>query len=322
MSTKATAVRRRTENRKNPVSREELQARTREVLSHEIGFIPHPGFRELDTDRCWRKELIETPVDAPVTAESPGLRGRVSMPAHLERMCEAPLLSQAEERDLFCRMNYLKYRANSIRATLNSNRPSIRKLDEIEQLLARADQVRNRIVNSNTRLIVSIVKKFVDETNPFDDLLSEGIACLLRAVDKFDFDRGFRFSTYATLAVRREIFRWIQRVQRDRTRFTTGASEVLDQQVDAARLESRTDSALKKLHRDMARMLSRLDAREQFIMKARYGFLDLGTKPTFARLGERLGVSKERVRQLELRALNKLRDLADELRLVDPGRLV
>jgi RNA polymerase primary sigma factor len=305
---------------KTPLLREELKTRTREVLTREIGFISNPCFRELDADGCWREELAAARVDEPAAVESGG--GRVAMPAHLEQMCSASLLTPQEEREFFCRMNYLKYRANSIRSTLNSRRPSVRKLDEIDALLSRANQLRNRIVTANTRLVVSIVKKFSDEMNPFDDLLSEGIACLLKAVEKFDFDRGFRFSTYATMAIRREVFRLIKRSHRDRTRFTSGTSEVLDRQVQADIPDGRTESALMQIHRNMSRLLSRLDEREQFILKARHGFIDIGMKPTFAKLGERLGISKERVRQLELRAMNKLRDLVDELRLVELGGLV
>lgn len=298
--------------------RQQPKARTREVLSHEIGFIPNPCFREFDVDELWRKELAASESAVVVKAQS----GRSLLPAHLERMCSAPLLSPPEERDLFCRMNYLKYRANAIRSTLNDKRPSVRKLDEIKQLLDKANELRNRIVHANTRLVVSIVKAFASDSNPFDDLLSEGIACMLKAAEKFDFDRGFRFSTYATMAVRREVFRSINRSHRNRTRFATGATDILDQQLNAEPPEERTESALRKISSDISRMLTRLDDREQFIVKARYGLIDIGMKPTFSKLGEKLGVSKERVRQLELRAMNKLRDAIDDLRLVELAELV
>ena len=290
-------------------TRKQLRARTREVLSHEIGFIPNPCFREMDADKLWRKELATSESAVVVKAQS----GRPLLQAHLERMCSAPLLSPPEERDLFCRMNYLKYRANAIRSTLNDKRPSVRKLDEVKQLLDGANGLRNRIVHANTRLVVSIVKTFASDSNPFDDLLSEGIACMLKAAEKFDFDRGFRFSTYATMAVRREVFRSINRSHRDRTRFATGATDILDQQLYDETPEERTESAMLKINSDISRLLTRLDDREQFIVKARYGLIDIGMKPTFSKLGETLGVSKERVRQLQLRAMSKLRDAIDDL---------
>ena len=88
-----------------------------------------------------------------------------------------PLLSH-ELRQVSCQ--------HALRSTLNANRPNRRKLAEIESLLKQAKALRNRIVHSNIRLVISIVKKFSDDRNPFDDLLSEGISCLIKAVEKFD----------------------------------------------------------------------------------------------------------------------------------------
>ena len=201
-------------------------------------------------------------------------------------------------------MNYLKYRANAIRSTLSVNRPSVRKLEEIGQLLLKASEIRNRIVHANTRLVVSIVKKFADPLNRFDDLLSEGIACLIHAVEKFDFDRGFRFSTYATMAVRRDVLGLITRSHRNRARFATGATDILDQQLNHEIPEERTESGLRTLDTVLSQMLSRLNEREQFIVKVRYGFIDIGSKPTYLKLAEELDISKERSRQLHLRAMN------------------
>ena len=71
----------------------------------------------------------------------------------------------------------------------------------------------------------------------------------------------------------------------------------------------------QRVEEPIGQMLDGLDDREKFIVGARYGFDNLGEKPTFQRLGKLLGVSKERVRQIEQRALNKLRDMAETLRL-------
>jgi RNA polymerase primary sigma factor len=237
------------------------------------------------------------------------------MPAHLERLCSAPLLTPEEERELFCQMNYLKYRANAIRSTLRREKADESKVTEIELLLSRATRVRNRIIHANVRLVMSIVKQFADDRNRFDDLLSEGISCLIKAVDKFDFDRGFRFSTYATRAVRREVFRLVQRHHRDRTRFATGAQELLSQQVNRGSMPEGVEMTWQRVDESICQMLRELDDREKFIVEARYGFDNIGEKPTFQRLGQLLGVSKERVRQIEQRALSKLRNMAQSLRL-------
>ena len=111
----------------------------------------------------------------------------------------------------------------------------------------------------------------------------------------------------------------IERAQRYGTRFTTGSDEVLDERVDKETPSVRTKSTLLRIDRSVSGLLNRLDEREPFIVKARYGLIDLGMKPTCSRMGKKLGVSNERVRQLEIRAMNKLRDLVKELGVADPG---
>ena len=300
-------------NRAKTRERQELKQRTQERLTQEIAFIPSPAFRELDYDRGW-KDAIKKSLASDGYDATP-LDVKVRMPAHLERLCSAPLLSPTEEREMFCRMNYLKYRANALRSSLNVARPSQKKLNDIDEHLEAANRVRNQIIHANVRLVISIVKQFADARNPFDDLLSEGISCLIKAVEKFDADRGFRFSTYATRAVRREVFRLVQRHHRDRTRFATGTAEVLQREMNTEDKPIKPERTWHQIDRSIQNMLAVLDQREQFIVGARYGFEDIGEKPTFQRLGELLGVSKERVRPLEQRALNKLRDVAHSIRL-------
>ncbi len=294
------------------VPRRELVRQTRAMLDKEISFIPNPSFVERSAGELSR--LTESPEPAGKPSRVPA-----GMPAHLAQLCAAPLLTPTQEKALFCRMNYLKFRANAIRSTLDETRPNKRKLEEIKRLLGEADAVRNEILRANTRLVVSIVKSFADDHVSFDDLLSEGIDCAMKTIEKFDFDRGFRFSTYATMAIRREALRVVRRAHRDRTRFTTGAAVTLDQEHDADDEGSRAETEIMSLNAAITSLLENLDDREQFIVKARYGIVDIGDKPTFARLGARLGVSKERVRQLEMRALRKLYDLAMDYGLNDPG---
>lgn len=289
--------------------RNALKQRTRDVLSTEVSFIPNPAFREMDTDGFWRKELARV---QPRASSSRPSQARFQMPSHLERLCDAPLLTADEERDLFRRMNYLKYRANALRSTLKENRPSVRRLDQIDALLSKAEAIRNEIVSANTRLIVSIVKRFADEKNSFDDMLSEGLSSMMTAVEKFDYDRGFRFSTYATMVVRREVYRTIQRSHKRRARFVTGQTELLDDQAHG-HIEKHSESELQAVDRHVATIMERLDEREKLIVSARYGFIDLGMKATFSNLGRKLGISKERVRQLELRAVEKLRTAIGDL---------
>ncbi len=294
------------------MSRRELIRQTREMLATEISFIPNARFMERSHAELARR------MDAASSNAKP-TRVPAGMPAHLAQLCSAPLLTPPQEKALFCRMNYLKFRANAIRSTLDEARPNKRKLDEIRRLLSEAIGVRNEILHANTRLVVSIIKSFADDHVSFDDLLSEGIDCALKTIEKFDFDRGFRFSTYATMAIRREALRVVRRAHRDRSRFTTGAAMILDQEEESSDDGLRGENEIMSLNAAVTSLLENLDDREQFIVRARYGMEDIGAKPTFARLGEHLGVSKERVRQLEMRALRKLYELATDFGLTDPG---
>ncbi len=300
--------------RRSDLQTRRLKERCDALLTREVAFIPNPVFRELDAEQAWESELELARNQADLDVDWT-VAGQLRMPAHLERLCAAPLLTPTEERDLFCRLNYLKYRANAQRSRLKSARPREEQVSEVEQLLSAATRIRNRIIHSNIRLVMSIVKQFADDRNRFDDLLSEGISCLIKAVDKFDFDRGFRFSTYATRAVRREVFRLVQRQHRDRMRYATGTHELLSQQLTRATMPQGVEMSWKRVGESVNRMLTGLDDREKFIVQARYGFDDLGEKPTFQKLGQLLGVSKERVRQIEQRALAKLREMAQTLRL-------
>ena len=291
------------------VRSDELNSRVGKLLRFEIAYIDHPAFAEMDLNEPWQEDL------EPVNWREAVPRRRSGMPAHLERLCSAPLLTPDREKDLFRLMNYCKWKASSLRSSLDAENFSLEEIAEIEKLLARASQLRNTIVTANIRLVVSIVKKLTSDLNPFDDLLSEGIDCLIKAVDKFDTSRGFRFSTYATLAVRREVFRLVTRSHRDRSRFSTGTSEILTTQLDEQNDDQLDLSTYGQLSKSMMQLIGRLDAREQLIVKSRFGFVDLGEKPSFAKLGARLGISKERVRQLEKRAMDQIRDLIVELKM-------
>lgn len=292
---------------KRESARQILKSRTEAVLGNEIGFIPNSEFRTLEERKHWRRVLKPAKARDATIAKQP--RSSARMQPQFETLCSAPLLKVEEERELFRDMNYLKYRANCLRSTLNASRPSVRKLDGIAAALSRADEIRNELIAANTRLIVSIAKKFANDANSFDDLLSDGLTSLMNAVEKFNYDRGFRFSTYATMVVRRALYRSMEKGQKTKTRFTTGHAETIDQEQHEYAVDSFSFNEVIRLNDQLAEMISRLDDRENLIVRARFGFEDLGVKATFANIGKRLGISKERVRQLEMRAMNKLRTM-------------
>lgn len=240
------------------------------------------------------------------------------LPAHLARMCETPLLTAEQEQELFRRMNLMKYQAAKYQGKLKRiTKATPSHLHEMEERIRRADNLRNYIIKANTRLVMSIARRFADNKNRFDDLLSQGVESLMHAVQKFDYSRGYRFSTYATCAVRRDLYRMVMGTKKDGQRFATGTAEYLDafSEVDESTPEPVAEVRWNKLTTALTEMLGQLDDRERYIVSHRFGLDESGSKSSYSSLGKNLGISKERVRQLANRALDKLREWAPDHRL-------
>ncbi len=140
----------------------DLAKRTSEAIRREVEFIDNPSFSEPDADQVILGEDILANTTAKTKAKNAAL---ANLPSHLARLCETKLLSPEEEKLLFRRMNYLKYRAKKLQETLNASNPSAIDLVRFEALLCAADWHRDRIIEANMRLVISIVKKFVNPNN-------------------------------------------------------------------------------------------------------------------------------------------------------------
>jgi RNA polymerase primary sigma factor len=217
---------------------------------------------------------------------------------------QAPLLSREQEAHLFRQMNYLKSLARRLRDRIDPARARPAELDEVERLLTEAVTVRNRIVEANLRLVVSVAKRYVRPGEDLCERVSDGNVALIRAADWFDYARGNRFSTYATWAIINGM-RCRRREKSDRVRFATGHEEMLRSTADTRTDAHDQEKAHKQRQGKVARLLDRLDDRERRIIAGRYGIG--GDEKTLKEIGKELGISKERVRQLESRAEDKLR---------------
>jgi RNA polymerase sigma factor (sigma-70 family) len=225
------------------------------------------------------------------------------------------LLTAEGEAFLFRKMNVCFHRANALRARLNASRPSLKVVEEIEQLLRGAAQAREELVRANVRLVAGLAHKYANSRVDYEELLSEGNLILLNAIDKFDISRGYRFSTYATHSVQRHFFRVLQRKQRQKDQEVFTPHEVLAESLPDREpaLEPEFDpQAAKQL---IARFSTHLDAREQQIIRSRFSIGGSGVSKTLKTIAAEMGLSKERVRQLQYRALEKLREVALELGL-------
>jgi len=258
--------------------------------------------------------ILDHPAFDQALAERELDRGESQPESHLAKMCSARLLTPTEETVLFRAMNYLKYRAHRLQR--RHKRPSEKVCHEFRSLTRQASQVRNRIIEANLRLVVSIVKRYASTSQVFDELLSEGTMSLMKAVDKFDYDRGFRFSTYATRAIVRNFGRHLKRSAQRRSRTESSPEvEYLENSLPAEPEEGLSEREVVRASAALEPLLARLKPREEVIVRARYGLNSDGETTTLQKLAGELGVCKERVRQLEHRALRKLREMADDTEL-------
>jgi RNA polymerase primary sigma factor len=279
--------------------------RSRRLLGTEIRYIAHPSF-----DDPAARDAILAPMPASGVARVRRTKASAGLPPYLASLYhEAPLLSREQETHLFRKMNYLKSRASLLRDRIDLARASTADLDEIERHLEDALAIKNQIVRANLRLVVSIARK---QVGPHDDLferVSDGNYAMIRAAEGFDFSRGNKFSTYATWAIRNHFLRAFREKNRRQPRLLFGHDEVLVVEADPGRNDLERSELQERRQEAFARLLARLDDRERRIIVGRFG-IGGGPAQTLNQLGKELGISRERIRQIEARARDKLRMLA------------
>ncbi len=292
------------------------EVRARRILGRKLEYTYNSVF---DEPRAAAAILAPMPAVATRQVAAGGIT-RAGLAPYLASLYDAPLLSREQETHLFRKMNYLKYRASKIRDSLDPAHAKPAALDEIERLETEALDLKNQIIRANLRLVVSIAKKRVGASTDFFELVSDGNMSLIRAVEKFDFSRGFKFSTYASWAIIKNFARARTDEAGRRGRFVTGHEETLEHAADHRSAEHEFDSDHRRDQQSVYQMLGKLNDRERRILVGRYG-MGGASELTLAQLGKELGITKERVRQLEHRAHEKLRQFAGADRLLHGGLL-
>lgn len=288
------------------------EMRAQRITDLPLAFIASEEFAKIRSERREAELLGPMPVEfeQPGTSKKPRLPS--GLPPYLASLYEVPLLSREQEVHLFRKMNYLKYKATRLREKLDPVRPKSGVMDLIERLYDESVATKNQIVRANLRLVVSIAKRHVGPNENFFELVSDGNMSLIRAVEKFDYSRGNKFSTYASWAIMKNFARTIPDEHRVRDRFRTSHSEMFLTTEDSRSDEYEQETLQMQREAQVERILNRLDEREQRIIISRFG-LDRGNEPrTLKQVGAALGVTKERIRQIEARALSKLRKAAEE----------
>ncbi|HEX7568423.1 MAG TPA: sigma-70 family RNA polymerase sigma factor [Anaerolineaceae bacterium] len=281
---------------------------------------------------------------------------------YLKEMSRVALLSVDEELALARRIESGK----KARQELGYGRCPVRRRQELNLLIEDGMSAREHLIKANTRLVVSVAKRYIGRGVPFLDLIQEGNLGLMKAVEKFEYQRGFRFSTYATWWIRQTITRAIadqgrtirvpvHMVDRIRQLYRTthemeqklGRMPTTDELAESLGVlpnkvdwmlrvswlplslespinEDEDDSELgmfvedqttptpiqsaysKLLQEKVEEVLDTLPPRETRILRLRFGLED-GKNYTLEEVGEKFGLTRERIRQIESKALRRLR---------------
>jgi RNA polymerase sigma factor (sigma-70 family) len=305
------------------------------------------------------ESIVWTPTDSPASEPDLDAVGTPADPVrgYLDAIGRTPLLTAAEEVDLAKRIEAGVYAAELLRRG-ETDPASLAGRDWAELAAVAADGAAAKLhmMNANLRLVVSIAKKHTHRGMGLLDVVQEGNLGLIRAVEKFDYTKGFKFSTYATWWIRQAIARakvtrtereLVQRLGRDVTaeeiaavtgqkpeRVTDlrrvsrdpvsldapvgddGGSVLGDLVLDAIAPAASEVVEREELSGELERVIDALPEREALIVRMRFGLYD-GRPHTLDEIGRHVGLTRERIRQLEKSALAQLREPEARAQLLD-----
>jgi RNA polymerase sigma factor (sigma-70 family) len=216
-------------------------------------------------------------------------------------------LSRQDEAILFRRYNCARYHLASLMEK-QVRRFARGRVPEILAWYRRVLENRATLIQANMALVVAMAKRVRADSVEFGELVSEGNMALLRALDKFDFSRGFKFSTYACCAILKAFSRLVTQAGTYRQRFSTSFEPEMERSDELERRhDDQHELALEDLRRALIRNRARLTDVERTVLGARFAVVGHDHVHTLQEVGGLLRLSSERVRQVQNEALTKLR---------------
>jgi RNA polymerase sigma factor (sigma-70 family) len=283
-----------------------------QVMSQEQDFIPSPAFDEEDAEAKIYRDMDSVPKPDttwyhPVMDDLSSARGRTVKSA------QQVILTGAQEKILFHCFNYARAQIWKIQQAAwatDARQPNPEQAETILRWYRLADRIREQIAETNLALVLAMAKRTRMSEVDFADLVSEGNMALLRAVDKFDAGRGYKFSTYACRAILKAFSRQGMKLSKYRQRFPTDFDPKLERSnfLEIKRTAFEKDAA-EEVRRIVTENRADLTDVERTVIEHRFG-LETGDpeKPmTLEQVGQIIGVTKERVRQIQNKAMEKIR---------------
>ncbi len=359
------------------IESEEYDSMVKELMKEEINIDEELVYEDLEPKEPISLNDIEE-IDVSTFDQLPA-SVKVDDPVrmYLKDIGKIPLLSLEEETILAKQVvdgREAKARLEEIEAD-DQNTVSVEEYEHLLEISEEADIAKDKLVNANLRLVVSIAKRYLGRGLQFLDLIQEGNMGLIKAVDKFDHQKGFKFSTYATWWIRQAITRAVAdqartiripvhmvetinklvRIQRQLVQELSrepSPQEVADrmdisvekvQQIqkiaqepislespvgeeedsnlgdfisDPHALDPYEYTAKMKLREELDDVLATLTEREERVLRLRFGLVD-GRQRTLEEVGKEFNVTRERIRQIEAKALRKLKHPSRSRKLKD-----
>ena len=285
-----------------------------QILSEPMDYIDSEVFYESDAQQSIYDEAPD--VEKPdVSWYRPLMDDLTPYKDESTRNAGTVLLSAAEERVLFLQYNYARHRVRLAQKEIGPGSLDEGQAREIMQWYRKAIEIREQIAETNLALVLAMAKRTRMSEVDFADLVSEGNMALLRSVDKFDCGRGFKFSTYACRAILKAFSRQGMKLSKYRQRFPTDFDPAMEKSnhLETVRrthqLECADEVKLIVLAND-----AELTDVERTVIHHRFGLdADEDADPlTLEQVGQIIGVTKERVRQIQNQALEKIRVCLEE----------